>query len=311
MTDDATLIPDERLRFIFVCCHPAVSIECRATLTLRLVCGLARAFLVSEATLAQRLVRAKQKIADVGVPFEVPGPETWPERLDAVLSTLEVAYAKAHEDAAGAGSHAAFAPDMIGLTRVLAELLPREPEALAFAALVRFAEARRPARVDSDGAMVPLSEQNPALWRRPLIVAAESFFERAIATGVSTPRTVQAALHRAWCARERVDDPPPWPTILRLYDRLLLFGDNIVVRLNRVVALAEVDGVGAAIGELAMLDHLALDDFPPYQALRADLFRRGGWIAQARAAYDAALALGPASAERKWLLGRRAGLEQS
>jgi RNA polymerase sigma-70 factor, ECF subfamily len=169
-----------------VCCHPAVAADGRAALTLRLVCGLstaeiARAFLVSEPTLAQRLVRAKRKIAEAGVPFEVPGPEAWPERLDAVLSTLEVAYAKAHEDAAGAGPHAGYASETLELTRVLAELLPEEPEALALAALVRYAEARHPARLDGEGAMVPLSEQDSALWRRPLIEEADAHLGRAIA----------------------------------------------------------------------------------------------------------------------------------
>src|SRR5262249_61127167 len=151
--DDARRIPDERLRLMFVCCHPAVGIDARAALTLRLVCGLsvgeiAHAFLVTEATLAQRLVRAKRKIAEAGVPFEVPGPEAWPDRLQAVLSTLEVAYVKAHEDAAGAGRHAGYAAEMLELTRVLAEMLPREPEALALAAIVRYTEARRPPRPD-------------------------------------------------------------------------------------------------------------------------------------------------------------------
>ncbi|WP_286364286.1 DUF6596 domain-containing protein, partial [Azospirillum sp. B4] len=172
--DDDRLIPDERLRLIFVCCHPAVAVEARAALTLRLVCGLttaeiASAFLLPEPTLAQRLVRAKRKIAQAGVPFEIPGPAAWPERRDAVLSTLEVAYAKAHEDAAGAGPHAGYATEILGLTQVLAELLPGEAEVLSLAALVRYAEARRPARLDADGASVPLAEQDPVLWRRDLI----------------------------------------------------------------------------------------------------------------------------------------------
>ncbi|MEO9191086.1 MAG: sigma-70 family RNA polymerase sigma factor, partial [Acetobacteraceae bacterium] len=188
MIDDAALIPDERLRLIFVCCHPAVAADARAALTLRLVCGLstaeiARAFLLAEPTLAQRLVRAKRKIAEAGVPFEVPGPESWPDRLDAVLSTLEVAYAKAHEDAAGAGPHAGYASEMLELTRVLADLLPEEPEALALAALVRYAEARRGARLDATGAMVTLSEQDPALWRRELIEAGGIYLRRAAAWG--------------------------------------------------------------------------------------------------------------------------------
>jgi RNA polymerase sigma-70 factor (ECF subfamily) len=122
-------------------------------------------------------VRAKRKIAEAGVPFEIPGPDAWPQRLDAVLSTLEVAYAKAHEDAAGAGPHAGYAEEMLELTRVLAELLPREPEVLALAATVRYAEARRPARLDDCGAMTPISEQEPALWRRPMITEAETYLK--------------------------------------------------------------------------------------------------------------------------------------
>ncbi|MEP6966655.1 MAG: DUF6596 domain-containing protein, partial [Pseudomonadota bacterium] len=219
MIDDARLIPDERLRLIFVCCHPAVAPDARAALTLRLVCGLttaeiARAFLVSEPTLAQRLVRAKRKIAEAGVPFEIPGPDAWTERLDAALSTLEVAYAKAHEDAAGAGPHAGYASEILELTRVLAKLLPNEPEALALAALVRYAEARRPARLDESGAMTPLSEQEPELWLRPMIEAAEVYLKRATALEPPGPRTLKAAIHATWYARRSLAEPAPWPAVL-------------------------------------------------------------------------------------------------
>ena len=249
------MIPDERLRLIFVCCHPAVAPDARAALTLRLVCGLsvpeiARAFLITEAALAQRLVRAKRKIAQAGVPFEVPGPEAWPERLDAVLTTLEIAYAKAHEDAAGAGPHAGYAAEMLDLTRLVAELLPQEPDAHAMAALVRYAEARRPARLDPHGAMVPLSEQDPVLWRRSLIEGAEACLRRAAAAGPATPRVLQAAIHAAWCARRSLADPAPWPEVLALYDLLLEWRDDAVVRLNRAVALAEVAGVAAALRDV-------------------------------------------------------------
>jgi RNA polymerase sigma-70 factor, ECF subfamily len=316
MADDRALIPDERLRLIFVCCHPAVVVEARAALTLRLVCGLstieiARAFLVSEATLAQRLVRAKRKIAEAGVPFEVPGPSAWPERLDAVISTLEVAYSKAHEDAAGAGAHAGYAQEILELTRVLAELLPDEAEALAFAALVRYAEARRPARLNAQGAMTPLSEQDPALWRGSLIADANQYFDRAAAVDALAPRVLQAAIHRAWCERRSLAEAPPWPRILALYDKLLTCGDNIVVRLNRAVALAEVAGVKEALEEVDRLNSPALQDFLSYHALRADLLRRLGEADAARAAYDAALALGPAAAERAWLQARKAALSSS
>src|ERR1044071_4718311 len=156
---------------------------------------------LASAPLAQRLVRAKRKVAEAGVPFEIPGPRQWAERLEAVLSTLEIAYAKAHEDAAGAESHAGYAREMLSLTRVLAELLPDEPDAHAFAALVRFAEARRPARLDPDGAMVPLSEQDPARWQPNLIAEALVYQHRAALLGPATARGLQAAIHGAWCSR--------------------------------------------------------------------------------------------------------------
>ena len=313
MMDDSGLIPDERLRLIFICCHPAVAVESRAALTLRLVCGLsveeiARAFLLSEPTVAQRLVRAKRKIADAGVPFEVPRPEAWADRLDAVLSTVEVAYAKAHEDAAGSGAHAGYASEMLGLTRVLAELLPHEPESLALAAIVRFAEARRPARLDSSGAMVPLSEQDPTRWRRPLIDEAEVFLRQAMALETSGPRTMQAAIHGAWCHRRSLDEPAPWPAVLAFYDLLLVHRDDVIVRLNRAVALAEVEGVSVALAEVEGLNSPGLENFLPYHAVRADLLRRVGRSEEARAAYDQALSLGPASAERLWLQRQRGSL---
>ena len=310
MIDDAKLIPDERLRLIFVCCHPAVAPESRVALTLRLVCGLsvseiAHAFLVPESTLAQRLVRAKRKIAEAGIPFEVPGPDHWPDRLEAVLSTIEIAYSKSYEDSAGAGSHAAYASEVLELTRALAEIMPSEAEALALAALVRYCEARRPARLDQQGCMVPLSQQEPGLWLRPLIDQADLFLKRALRLGVTGPRILQASIHAQWCWRKSVHDPPPWPQVLNLYDALLAQRDDVVIRLNRAVALAEVVGLDAAISELATLDAPALEQFLPYQALRADLFRRTGQLTAALAAYDAALALTPAPAERMWLERRK------
>ncbi|MBO9706867.1 MAG: RNA polymerase sigma factor [Caulobacter sp.] len=308
---DAGSIPDERLALIFVCCHPAVAPDTRAALTLRLVCGLstaeiARAFLLPEPTLAQRLTRAKHKIAEAGVAFEVPGPDAWAERLDAVLSTLEVAYAKAHEDAAGAGPHAGFAREMLDLTAVLVDLLPTEPECLALAALVRYAEARRPARLDESGAMTPLSEQDPRLWKRPLIEEGERLLLRAASLGRPGPRQLQAAVHAAWCERESLAAPPPWPAVLALYDALLLWRDDAVARINRAVALAEVRGPAAAMAELDRLDPAALASFGPWHAVRADLLARLDRPLEALEAYDRALALDPAPAERRWLEERRA-----
>ncbi len=313
LVSDTRLIPDERLRLIFVCCHPAVAPEARAALTLRLVCGLsvaeiARAFLVAEPAMFQRLTRAKKKIAQAGVPFEVPGPEAWPERLGAVLSTLEVAYARAHEDAAGSGAHAGYAREMLHLTAVLIELLPQEAECLGFAALVRFAEARRPARLDAEGAMVPLSEQDPALWNKPLIRDAEALLRRAAHLNASGPRQLRAALHGAWCLRRSLAEPPPWSALLALYDLLLAWRDDPFVRLNRAVPLAEVAGPEIALAEVDGLERLA--DFQPFHAVRAEFLGRLGRRDEALAAYDRALELGPQAAERKWLIRRRMEIEK-
>lgn len=313
MADDARLIPDERLRLIFVCCHPAVAVEARAALTLRLVCGLttteiARAFLVAEPTLAQRLTRAKRKIADAGVPFDVPPPSAWAERLDAVLSTIEVAYSKAHEDAAGTGPHAGYRTEMLRLTAVLAGMLPFEPDVLALAALVRYAEARRPARVGPDGLMIPLSEQDSRRWDRELIADGDAYLKRALARESDSSRVSQATLHGVWCARQP-GDPPPWPQVLAVYDTLLATRDDPVVRLNRAVALAEVESPEAALNEIDTMDRGTIAAYLPYHAVRADLLRRLGRPAEARAAYDSAIALAPGEAERRWLAGRRDSLD--
>lgn len=307
--DDAA-IPDERLRLIFICCHPALAGDVRAALTLKLVCGLstlevARAFFVSEPTMAQRLVRAKAKIAAAGVPFDLPARAYWPERLAAVLATLEIAYARAHEDAAGAGAHADLGPDLLRLTALLARLLPEEPEVLALAAAVHFAEGRRPARLDSAGVMVPLSEQDPALWDASLIAAGRHWLAAATDLAPDHPRVLMAALQGLWCARASLAEPPPWPAVLAGYDRLLAVRDDPLVRLNRLVALAEVAGPGQALAELARLDAALFASFAPFHAVRADLLARTGQAAAAVAAYDAALALTTTPAEAAFLRLRR------
>jgi RNA polymerase sigma-70 factor, ECF subfamily len=265
------VIPDERLRLIFICCHPAVGIDARAALTLRLVCGLstleiARAFLVSEITMAQRLTRAKAKIADAGISFELPVAPFWPERLDAVLATIEIAYAKAHED---------FAAEMLELTRTLVQLVPSEAEPAALAAIVRFAEARRPARLDAQGLMVPLSQQDPLRWDRPLIDEGNEYLIRAVAINPNQARVIQTQIHAAWCARRDLQEPPPWPKVLAHYDSLLFRRDDAVVRLNRIVAVAEVKGVETALSELGTLDPELLREFAPYHAVRADFVAPG------------------------------------
>jgi RNA polymerase sigma-70 factor (ECF subfamily) len=308
-------IPDERLRLIFVCCHPAVSPDARAALTLRTVCGLttdalAAAFLIPEPTLARRLVRARRKIAEAGVPFEVPAPARWPERMDAVLSTLEVAYGVAHADAAGAGPHAGFAAEMLALTGLLAQLAPDDAEAQALAATVRFAEARRPARLDASGTMVPLTDQTPADWSRPLMAEADALLARSAAVSRARrtppgPRALQAAIHGAH-AQRAVTGRTDWVAILELYDRLLAHRDDPVIRANRAVALAEVQGPAAALDALLCIDTVG---WLPLHAARADLFARLGWTADARQEYATALSLSPSPAEALFLRRRLAALD--
>ena len=211
-------IPDERLRLIFICCHPAIAAEARAALTLKVVCGLsterlARAFLVAEPAMLQRITRAKRKIRDAGVPFETPRREMWAERLEAVLATLEIAYGQAYEDAAGLSDAAGLAGEVLRLSGVLAQLLPAEPEVLGLAALVRLAEARRPARLASDGAMVPLSEQDTALWDSTLIREGAELLDRAGRLKQAGPYQLMAAIHAGHTTRIETGSTP-WRDIL-------------------------------------------------------------------------------------------------
>ncbi len=307
-------IPDERLTLIFVCCHPAVSPDARAALTLRTVCGLstaevATAFLTPEATLAQRLVRAKKKIAEAGVPYEVPSPDRWPERMDAVLSTLEVAYAQAHADAAGAGPHAEYASEILKLTGLLARLAPEDAEVQALAATVRFAEARRPARLDASGAMIPLTEQDPGEWDAGLIAEAQRHLAASARLSRAHrkppgPRALQAAIHGVHADR-KVTGRADWTAILALYDRLIACRDDVVIRVNRAVALAEVDGPAAGLTALDAIDAHA---WLPLAVARAHLLARLGRSDEARVAYDHALGQTPGPAERLFLVARRASL---
>lgn len=300
-------IPDERLRLIFVCCHPALAPDARAALTLKVVCGLstdrlARAFFVAEPAMLQRITRAKKKIAAAGVPFEVPGREAWPERLEAVLTTLEIAYAQAYEDAALVGQSAGFAAEVLRLSGLLAELTPDEPEVLGLAALVRFAEARRPARLDDLGAMVPPGEQDVALWRRDLIGEGAVLLDRAAAFGASGPRQILAAIHAAHCARAETG-ATPWDDIAALYEVLSVVRPHAATAVNRAVAVGEARGPEAGLAELARIE--GVEAWLPYQAALAALSARAGRRAAAVRAYDAALALGPAPAERLYLQARR------
>jgi len=306
-------IPDERLRLIFVCCHPAIAADVRAALTLKVVCGLtterlARAFLVAEPAMLQRITRAKRKIAAAGVPFEIPGPAAWPDRLEAVLATLEIAYAQAYEDAALAGDAAAFAPEVLRLSGLLAELTPAEPEALGLAALVRFAEARRPARLDDTGAMVPPEAQDIGLWRHDLIDDGARLLDRAAGLRRSGPYQLMAAIHAVHAAR-RESGATAWSDIVALYEALLVVRPSPIAAVNRAVALGEAQGGEAGLAALAAIPEPArLAGWRPYQAARAGLLAKAGRPAEAAEALRAALALSPAPAERLFLERRLAQL---
>jgi len=304
--------PDGRLRRIFLVGTPSLAPDARAALTLKTVCGLttaeiAQAFLISEPTLAQRLVRAKRKIAEAGVPYEVPGPGRWPERMDAVLSTLEVAYAQAHADAALAGPHADFAREVLALTALLARLAPDDAEVLALTATVRLTEARRPARLASDGAMRPLSDQDVRDWDAAMIAEGERFLAQSASLSRELerppgPRAIQAAIHAAHASR-RLTGRTPWRAILGLYNILLGWRDDPIVRVNRAVAVAEVEGPAAA---LTALDAAAVAGWLPFHAARADMLARLGRGLEAVADYNAALSLAPTPAEARFLNQRRA-----
>jgi RNA polymerase sigma-70 factor (ECF subfamily) len=250
----------------------------------------------------QRITRAKKKIAGAGVPFEVPGRAAWPERLEAVLTTLEIAYAQAYEDAALAGETAGFASEVLRLSGLLAELMPDEPEVLGLAALVRFAEARRPARLDDVGAMVPPDRQDVGLWRRDLIAEAARLLDRAAGLARSGPRQILATIHATHCGRAETGRTD-WPTIAALYDVLAHLRPHAATAVNRAVAIGEARGAEAGLAALADVE--AMDAWLPYQAALAALSARAGRKPQAAAAYAAALDLNPAPAERLYLEARR------
>lgn len=304
-------IPDERLRLIFACCHPALAAEARIALTLKVICGLsverlARAFLVSETAMLQRITRAKAKIRDARIPFEVPGPEAWGERLGAVLGAIEIAYAQAYEDAAGLGDAAGLAEETLRLSGVLADLLPDEPEVLGLAALIRLAEARRPARLDADGVMIPLSEQDPALWDGRQITEAARLLNLAAKAGRSGPYQVLATIHGAHASR-RETGVTPWADILMLYDALMMLRPSPVVALNRAVALGEAQGAEVGLEALECLD--GLEGFVPWHAARGHLLAELGRAPEATAALTAALEGIKTPAERRFLERRRGALQ--
>ncbi len=295
---DATAFPDERLELIFLCCHPALATDAQVALTLRTLGGLttpeiARAFLVPEATMAQRIVRAKRKIRAAGIPFRVPPDHLLPERLTAVLAVVYLIF---NEGYAGRG---ALAAEALRLGRAVAELMPDEPEVHGLLALMLLLEARRPARV-RDGELVLLADQDPALWDRAQIAEGQASLDRALALRGRGPYVVQAAI-----AALHAEEPRDWAQIAALYGELSLLTGSPVVDLNRAVAVAEAYGPQAG---LQLVDDLDLQDYRYLHATRAELLRRLDRTDEAREAYVRALALVHDDAERRLLERRLAEL---
>ena len=300
-------IPDERLRLMFACAHPAIDKGVRAPLILQTVLGfdaatIASAFMVAPAAMSQRLVRAKSRIRQAGIPFRVPERDELAERLDAVLEAIYAVFAEGWTDPAGTQPRTRhLAEEGIWLGRLVASLLPEEPEALGLLALMLHAEARRDARRGADGEFVPLAAQEPARWNAALIDEAEELLLRASRMGRHGPFQLEAAVQSAHAAR-RHRGSTDWAAIVQLYDALFAMTGSVVVAINRAVALAEVHGVKRALAALdALQDDARLAQYQPYWAARAALLARSGNSAAAADAYQRAIGLESDPAVRAFL----------
>jgi RNA polymerase sigma-70 factor (ECF subfamily) len=307
-------VPDDRLRLMFACAHPSIEPAIRAPLILQTILGfdaatIASAFLVSPATMGQRLVRAKTKIREAGIPFRVPERAELNARLDAVLAAIYAAFAEGWSDPAGTETRRRnLADEAIWLGRLLAELLPDEPEALGLLALILFAEARRGARRNAAGDYVPLAEQDPALWDAALIDQAETLLLRASRMGAVGRYQLEAAVQSAHVVRRRTGSAD-WAAIAGLYEALLTVTGSPVVAINRAIAAAEAEGAQTGLALLAIAaEDARLAEYQPYWAARAELLARTGDAARASEAYQLAIGLEADPAVRRFLQQRRDAL---
>ncbi|WP_246236521.1 RNA polymerase sigma factor [Actinomadura chibensis] len=305
---DPSGVPDDRLRLIFTCCHPALPLDARVALTLRTLLGLttaeiARAFLVSEPAMGQRLVRAKRKIRQAGIPYRVPPARLLPERTASVLGVVYLLFNEGYAATGGADPiRGGLCAEAIRLARVLRDLMPDEPEAAGLLALLLLQDSRRAARQDAAGDLVPLEDQDRSRWDRAAIAEGTALLDAALRRAAPGPYQVQAAIAACHATARRAEDTD-WPQIAALYDRLLTLTPSPVVRLNRAVAIAMAEGPEAA---LPLLDALE-EDLPDYHLLpatRADLLRRLNRPEEAATYYRKALTLAQTTPDRRFLTNR-------
>ena len=303
-------IPDRRLALMFACAHPAIEAGIRAPLMLQVVVGLdakviASAFLLSPAAMGKRLVRAKEKIRQAGIPFRIPEREELPDRLDTVLDAIYAAFAEGWSDASGTdAARRDLTNEAFFLSRLVVELLPDEPEALGLLALMLHAEARRHARRDADGEYVPLADQDPSLWDTQMIDEAEALLRRASTMGTIGRFQLEGALQSAHVYRQRTGQAN-WSSVLELYDALSAFTGSPVVAINRALAIAELQSPAAALEALqTVAPDVRLTEYQPYWAARAELLAKTGAHEQAKHAYEIAIGLERDPAVRRFLQRR-------
>ena len=309
-SEEEVTVQDDRLRLVFTCCHPALAADAQVALTLRLIAGLqtreiARAFLVPEATMAQRLVRAKNKIRAAGIPYRVPDDAELPERLRPVLAVVYLVFNEGYLSSGEQGSlRDDLTAEAIRLGRLLAELMPDEPEVAGLLALMLLTESRRGARLTSDGELVRLADQDRTLWDGPLVAEGQDIVRRCLRRNSPGPYQLQAAIAAVHSDADSVEGTD-WSQVLALYDHLYTLAPTPVVALDRAIAVAEVDGPFAA---LELVDGLGLHSYHLWHATRGDLLERLGRTAEARAAYVTAMDGTGNTAERALLERRRDAL---